>query len=561
MSYQSQPAIPVKESRVTLLRNPLLNKGSAFSAEERKAFQLEGLVPAQIESINIQAERCYQQYKEQKTDLDRYIFLRALQDENETLFFHLVADHIADMMPILYTPTVGSACQNYSHLFRKSRGLFIAYPDRDKIGDILKQTEQENIKIIVVTDGERILGLGDLGVGGMGIPIGKLALYTACGGIDPATVLPIVLDVGTNNENLLNDPLYMGWHHKRITGDEYYSFVDRFVQAVMQQWPDVFLHFEDFAQKNALPLLEKYRDQYCCFNDDIQGTSAVALATLYSACKTRKTSIRDQRIVFLGAGSAGCGIAEQIVSAMVAEGLDEATARGQVYMVDRNGLITDDMQDIPDFQKKLAQPLSKLKNWKSQDQGFFLLDVVKQSKATVLIGVSGQKGLFTEEVIKTLALQCEAPFVMPLSNPTSHMEAIPEDILKWTEGKALVATGSPFSPVVINGKSFPIAQCNNAYIFPGIGLGVLAAKATRVTDNMMVAAAYALADTAPAAQNKGNAILPSFDDIEEVSYVIALAVAKAAVKDGVAEQKDETALLALIKGYYWHPEYRAYQLA
>lgn len=561
MTYQSQLGIPVKESRITLLRNPLLNKGSAFSSKERKDFHLEGLLPAQIETIEVQADRCYQQYEAQNTDLDRYIFLRALQDENETLFFYVVAQHVAEMMPILYTPTVGSACQDYSHLSRRNRGLFIAYPDRHKIGDILKETEQENIKIIVVTDGERILGLGDLGVGGMGIPIGKLALYTACGGIDPATVLPVVLDVGTNNENLLDDPLYMGWHHKRITGDEYYNFVDQFVQAVMQQWPDVFLHFEDFAQKNALPLLEKYRDQYCCFNDDIQGTSAVSLATLYSACKARKTTIKDQRIVFLGAGSAGCGIAERIVSAMVAEGLDEVTARGQLYMVDRYGLITDEMQGIPDFQKKLAQPVAKLKGWQSGAQGFSLLEVVKQSKATILIGVSGQKGLFTEEVIKTLASQCDAPFIMPLSNPTSHMEATPEDILKWTNGKALVATGSPFSPVVIGEKSFPIAQCNNAYIFPGIGLGVLAVNAKRVTDSMMMAAAYALADTAPAAQNKGSAILPSFNDIEVVSYAIALAVAKAAIKEGVAEKKDDQTLLNLIKDYYWHPEYKPYQLA
>ncbi|MFT8736299.1 MAG: NAD-dependent malic enzyme [Zymomonas mobilis] len=561
MPHPSKQNRPIKENRVSLIRNPLLNKGSAFSEKERDLFQLNGLIPAQVETIEIQADRCYQQYKEQQTDLDRYIFLRALQDENETLFFYLAAHHITEMMPILYTPTVGSACQTYSHLFQKNRGLFIAYPDRDKIGEILKQTEQDNVKIIVVTDGERILGLGDLGVGGMGIPIGKLALYTACGGIDPETVLPIVLDVGTNNEKLLNDPFYMGWHHKRITGDEYYSFVDQFVQAVMQQWPDIFLHFEDFAQKNALPLLKKYRDQYCCFNDDIQGTSAVALATLYSACKTRKTSIKDQRIVFLGAGSAGCGIAEQIVSAMVAEGLDEITARGQIYMVDRNGLITDDMQDIPDFQKKLAQPLSKLKNWEVSEHGFSLLEVVRQSQATVLVGVSGQKGLFTEEVIKTLASHCEAPFVMPLSNPTSHMEATPEDILKWTNGKALVATGSPFAPVVISGNSFPIAQCNNAYIFPGIGLGVLASKATRVTDNMMVAAAYALADTAPSARNEGTAILPSFDDIEDVSYVIALAVAKAAVEDNVAEKKDDKELLSLIKDYYWHPEYSTYHVA
>ncbi|MFT9121067.1 MAG: NAD-dependent malic enzyme [Zymomonas mobilis subsp. pomaceae] len=559
MSLKNNTPLSVKDRSITLLHNPLLNKGTAFSQEERNIFQLNALLPHTVETIEQQSKRCYQQYKEQKTDIERYLFLRALQDGNETLFFHLAAAHITEMMPILYTPTVGSACQNYSHLYRADRGLFIAYPDRDKMDDLLTQTTQKNIKIIVVTDGERILGLGDLGIGGMGIPIGKLALYTACGGIDPATVLPVVLDVGTNNKELLNDPLYMGWHHERITGDAYYDFVDQFVQSVMRQWPEVFLHFEDFTQKNALPLLSKYRDQYCCFNDDIQGTAAVALGTLYSACKVRNTHIKDQHIVFLGAGSAGCGIAEQIVAAMKAEGLEDRTARGQIYMVDRNGLVTDDMEDLPDFQKKLAQPHDKLGNWKKSEKGFSLLEVINHSKATILIGVSGQKGLFTEEVIKTLGAHCDTPLVMPLSNPTSHVEAVPEDILKWTEGKALVATGSPFKPVDINGTIIPIAQCNNAYIFPGIGLGVLAAKATRVTDSMMMAAAHALADCSPAADNGKGAILPSFDDIESVSRKIAMAVAKTAIQDKVAPDESDAALLERIKDYYWRPEYLPYK--
>lgn len=553
----TQKSLAVHQKGTALLNNPLLNKDSAFTEEERSAFQLTGLLPFHIETIDTQSERAYSQFCAYEKAIDRHIFLRELQDRNETLFFRLVSDHLEEMLPIIYTPTVGEACQTFSHIYRGNRGTFIAYPDQEHIDDILANISQDDIKVIVVTDGERILGLGDLGAGGMGIPIGKLGLYTACGGIAPATTLAITLDVGTNNQDLLNDPAYIGWHHERIRGEDYYNFLERFVTAVMKRWPNVLLQFEDFAQINALPLLKKYRDRLCCFNDDIQGTAVVALGTLYSACKARNVNLRDQRIIFVGAGSAGCGIAEQIVAAMQEEGLDEKAARSQIFMIDRNGLITDDMQDIPDFQKKLSQPHATASSW-GITASSPLHTVVDHIKPTVLIGVSGQTGLFSKEVITSMHSHCPAPLIMPLSNPTSRIEAVPEDILKWTEGKALVATGSPFDPVNINGTSYSIAQCNNAYIFPGIGLGIIATQARRVTDGMLMAAARALSDCSPIAQTGSGAVLPSFKDIKEVSIRIAEAVARQAIEEGVANALSDEELKERIDESFWIPEYVSY---
>ena len=540
-----------------LLNDPLLNKDAAFTTEERAALGLTGLLPFHVETLDSQAERAYAQFCAHEKPIDRHVFLRDLQDRNETLFFRLVSDHLEEMLPIIYTPTVGEACQTFSHIYRGNRGVFIAYPDQARIDDILANVPQDDVRVIVVTDGERILGLGDLGAGGMGIPIGKLGLYTACGGIDPAKTLPITLDVGTNTQTLLDDPTYIGWRHERVRGEEYYAFLESFVTAVMKRWPNVLLQFEDFAQINALPLLQKYRDRLCCFNDDIQGTAVVALGTLYSACQARQVKLRDQRIVFVGAGSAGCGIAEQIVAAMQEEGLDEKSAREQVFMIDRNGLITDDMADIPEFQKKLAQPKSKVDAW-GLNTTSALKDIVEQAKPTVLIGVSGQTGLFSEDVIKTMHRHCDAPLIMPLSNPTSRIEAVPADILTWTDGKALVATGSPFDAVTVAGREIPIAQCNNAYIFPGIGLGVIAAKAERVTDSMLMAAARALSDCSPVAKTGKGAVLPSFKDIRDVSTRIAVAVAQQAVADGVAKASEETSIETRIKESFWTPEYTCY---
>lgn len=542
-----------------LLEFPLLNKGSAFNIEERRNFNLLGLLPAVVETIEEQAERAWIQYQGFKTEIDKHIYLRNIQDTNETLFYRLVENHLEEMMPVIYTPTVGAACERFSEIYRRSRGVFINYENRHHMDDILQNVPNHNIKVIVVTDGERILGLGDQGIGGMGIPIGKLSLYTACGGISPAYTLPVVLDVGTNNQQLLNDPLYMGSRHPRITGDEYYEFVDEFIQAVRHRWPDVLLQFEDFAQKNAMPLLTRYRDEICSFNDDIQGTAAVTVGTLIAASRAAGSQLNQQKIVFLGAGSAGCGIAEQIIAQMQREGLSEEDARSNVFMVDRFGLLTDNMPNLLSFQTKLVQNREHLADWDLESEAISLMDVVRNAKPNILIGVSGQTGLFTEEIIREMHKHCPRPIVMPLSNPTSRVEATPQDIITWTDGNALVATGSPFAPVVWKDKTFPIAQCNNAYIFPGIGLGVIASGASRITDEMLMAASESLAQHSPLLQNGEGMVLPELKDIQKVSRDIAFAVAKIAQQQGVAVVTSAEALKQAIDDNFWLPEYRDYR--
>ncbi|HDY7472459.1 TPA: NAD-dependent malic enzyme [Vibrio vulnificus] len=542
-----------------LLSTPLLNKGSAFSAEERISFNLEGLLPETTETIQEQVERAYMQYKAFESDMDKHIYLRNIQDTNETLFYRLVQNHITEMMPIIYTPTVGAACENFSNIYRRGRGLFVSYANRDRIDDILNNASNHNVKVIVVTDGERILGLGDQGIGGMGIPIGKLSLYTACGGISPAYTLPIVLDVGTNNPQRLADPMYMGWRHPRITGADYDAFVEEFIQAVQRRWPDALIQFEDFAQKNAMPLLERYKNRICCFNDDIQGTAAVTVGSLMAACQAAGSKLSEQRITFLGAGSAGCGIAEAIIAQMVSEGISDKKARSQVFMVDRWGLLQEGMPNLLDFQQRLVQKHSVTAKWETEANGFSLLDVVKSAKPTVLIGVSGAPGLFTQEVIQEMHKHCPRPIVFPLSNPTSRVEAVPADIIRWTNGDALVATGSPFDPVIHEGKTYPIVQCNNSYIFPGIGLGVLAVNAKRVTDEMLMESSRALATCSPLAINGKGALLPPLEEIHTVSKRIAYAVAKKAIEQGVALEIADDALQVAIEQHFWQPVYRRYK--
>ncbi|MBD1565930.1 MULTISPECIES: NAD-dependent malic enzyme [Vibrio] len=542
-----------------LLSTPLLNKGSAFSASERRSFNLEGLLPETTETIQEQVVRAYQQYCSFESDMDKHIYLRNIQDTNETLFYRLVQNHITEMMPIIYTPTVGAACENFSNIYRRGRGLFISFPNRDRIDDLLNNAANHNVKVIVVTDGERILGLGDQGIGGMGIPIGKLALYTACGGISPAYTLPIVLDAGTNNPQRLADPMYMGWRHPRITGAEYDAFVEEFIQAVQRRWPDALIQFEDFAQKNAMPLLERYKNRICCFNDDIQGTAAVTVGSLLAACKAAGSQLSEQRIAFLGAGSAGCGIAEAIIAQMVSEGISDAQARSQVYMVDRWGLLQEGMPNLLDFQQRLVQKNTDTQDWVTEGSGFSLHDVMRNGKPTVLVGVSGAPGLFSEEVITEMHKHCPRPIIFPLSNPTSRVEATPNDIIRWTNGEALVATGSPFDPVQHNGKTYPIAQCNNSYIFPGIGLGVLAVNASRVTDEMLMESSRALALCSPLALNGHGALLPPLEAIHSVSKKIAFAVAKMAIEQGVALEISDDVLESAIEQHFWQPTYRRYK--
>lgn len=559
LEYESKRALYIPYAGPILLEFPLLNKGSAFTNEERANFNLHGLLPEAVETIEEQAERAWRQYQEFKNDMEKHVYLRNIQDTNETLFYRLLDAHLTEMMPIIYTPTVGQACEHFSDIYRRARGLFISYPNRENIDDMLQNATKQNVKVIVVTDGERILGLGDQGIGGMGIPIGKLSLYTACGGISPAYTLPVVLDVGTNNPQRLNDPLYMGWRHPRITGEEYDAFVEEFIQAVKRRWPNVLLQFEDFAQSNATPLLNRYRDEICCFNDDIQGTAAVALGSLIAASRAAGTQLRDQTVTFLGAGSAGCGIAEQIIAQMKSEGLSEEEARARVFMVDRFGLLTDKLPNLLDFQSKLVQKSELLSSWDVASDAISLLEVVRNAKPTILIGVSGQPGLFTEELIREMHTHCARPIVMPLSNPTSRVEARPEDIIRWTDGAALVATGSPFSPVKHKETLFPIAQCNNSYIFPGIGLGVLACGAKRITDGMLMAASRALADCSPLANNGEGALLPDLEDIQDVSRRIAMDVAKAAQLQGVAEVTSSDTLAKAITHNFWQPQYRSYK--
>lgn len=542
-----------------LLETPLLNKGSAFSSDERKTFNLTGLLPPRYETIEEQVERAYMQYSSFTAPINKHIYLRSIQDNNETLYYRLIQEHIEEMMPIIYTPTVGDACEQFSDIYRSSRGLFISYAERDQMDDILRNATKRKVKVIVVTDGERILGLGDQGIGGMGIPIGKLSLYTACGGISPAYTLPVMLDVGTNNEKLLNDPMYMGARHKRIGQEEYDAFVDKFIMAAKKRWPDVMIQFEDFAQPNAMPLLHRYRDQVCCFNDDIQGTAAVTVGTLLAACRSKNVQLSDQKVVFVGAGSAGCGIAEMIIQQMCLEGISDAQARSQVFMVDRYGLLTEGMDDLRDFQQALVQREENLADWAYSGEYASLLDVVNCAKPEVLIGVSGQSGLFTEQVIKAMKQGCETPIIFPLSNPSRQVEARPEQVIEWTDGDVIVATGSPFQPLEYKGKQYPISQCNNSYIFPGIGLGVLAVKARLISDEMLMATSKALAEASPLANSGKGELLPSLRKIAELSKEIAFAVGKVAQEQGLALEVPDEVLKARIEKHFWQPEYRPYK--
>ncbi len=542
-----------------LLTTSLLNKGSAFSKAERMSFNLNGLLPPRYETIEEQAERAYMQYSSFDSPLNKHIYLRAIQDANETLFYRLLRDHLEEMMPIIYTPTVGDACEQFSDIYRTARGLFISYSEKDHIDDILHNATKRQVKVIVVTDGERVLGLGDQGIGGMGIPIGKLSLYTVCGGISPAYTLPIMLDVGTNNQKLLDDPRYMGWRHKRITQQEYNEFVDLFIQALKRRWPRALLQFEDFAQPNATPLLERYRRDICCFNDDIQGTAAVTAGTLLAACRVKGVKLTEQKVVFVGAGSAGCGIAEQVVRQMVAEGLDEEQARANIFMVDKEGLLTDEVTDLRSFQKPLRQKKSALKGWSYSGALPTLRDVVNLAKPGVLIGVSGQPGLFTEPVIRAMAANCGRPIIFPLSNPSRQVEVLPEQVIAWTEGNVIIATGSPFRPVLYKDKKYPVAQCNNSYIFPGLGLGVVAAGIKHITDEMLMLASTILADESPLANQGQGELLPPLTHIADLSRKIAFGIGKLAQQQGEALEITDEQLHKKIEKAFWQPVYRQYR--
>lgn len=542
-----------------LISRPLLNKGTAFTEAERDAFRLHGLLPPHVGTLDEQVSRRMEALRDLATDFQRYAFLRDLQDLNETLFYALLVRNIEELMPLVYTPTVGEGCQRFSEIWRKPRGRFLSYPNRRHIRDILSDPRLDRVRVIVFSDGERILGLGDQGAGGMGIPIGKLALYTACAGIHPALTLPILLDVGTDNQDRLADPLYVGWRHERIRGDDYDGFIEEVVSAIHARWPDVLLQWEDFAGANAARLLDRYRDRLCTFNDDIQGTAAVAAGALLAAINVTGIPLTRQKVVFVGAGSAGCGIASLLLRAMLDAGLSEAEARARFFPVDRYGLLVEGMNAITPAQAPFVKARTAVEHWTLATPGRIgLADVVTNVGPTVLIGVSGQAGAFGEAVIREMARQVERPVIFPLSNPTSRAEATGEQLIAWTDGRALIGTGSPFPPVTVNGRTVAIDQTNNAYIFPGVGLGVLACGARRVNEAMFMTAAKALAALSPTVHDKTGRLLPPVTDLREVSLAVATAVARQAIADGLARERDDAALGEAIAARVWEPRYRPY---
>jgi malate dehydrogenase (oxaloacetate-decarboxylating)(NADP+) len=534
---------------IDLLRDPSLNKGTAFTEEERKALGLEGLLPPYVNSLETQAIRVTENFHKKPTDLERYIYLMSLQDRNETLFYRVVIDKIEEMMPIVYTPTVGQACQEYGHILRRPRGIFISAMDRGRVIDILRNWPNRDVGIIVVTDGERILGLGDLGANGMGIPVGKLCLYTACAGVHPGLCLPVAIDVGTSNEELLNDVLYVGLRQHRLRGEPYDALVEEFIRAVQELYPRVLIQFEDFATPNALRLLSKYRGRVCTFNDDIQGTGAVGLAGLYSALRITGGRLRDQTFLFLGAGEAGIGIGSMIGSALVGDGLSEKEARNRCWFVDSKGLVVKRRSDLPEYKLPYAHDYEYLRDF---------LSAVKSLKPTVIIGASGQSKAFTRPVLEAMAVYNQRPIVFAMSNPTSKAECTAEEAYTWTEGRAIFASGSPFAPVTFKGKTYVPGQANNAYVFPGIGLGVIACEATSVTDEMFFVAAKALANAVSEADLAQGRIYPSQTKLREVSAAIATAVAEVAYNQGIARKSKPDDLPAFIKSQMYEPKYRHY---
>ena len=558
---ESETTIKTDLTGYDLVNKPMLNKGTAFDERERDIFRLHGLLPPHIGSMDEQVERRLKVMREFSTDFERYAFLRDLQDTNETLFYALLVRNIDELLPLVYTPTVGEGCQHFSEIWRKPRGVFLSYPNKHRIREILADPRFDRVRVIVVSDGERILGLGDQGAGGMGIPIGKLSLYTGCAGIHPDLTLPILLDVGTNNRERLANPLYIGWRHERIVGAEYDAFVEEFVDAVVERWPNVLLQWEDFAGSNASRLLAKYRDRLCTFNDDIQGTAAIAAGTLLAAVNVTGIKLTEQRIAVLGAGSAGCGISSLLLQAMIDAGLGEAQARQSFFLVDRNGLLLEGMEGITPAQVPFVQRRTTVSGWTLDKPGQIgLLDVMRNAKPTVLIGVSGQAGAFTETVVRAMAQSVERPVIFPLSNPTSRCEATPQQLIEWTDGRALIGTGSPFAPVQWNGKLMQVDQTNNSYIFPGVGLGVLAVNARRVTDAMFMVAGKVVASMSPTLKDRHGRLLPPVDQLRAVSVAVAKAVAVQAQVDGVADPCDEAAVGARIASIVWEPRYRPYAL-
>ncbi len=555
----SELTCQVSLSGFNLINSPRLNKGTAFSDHERDIFYLHGLLPPHVGTLDEQIERRKEALADESTPFTRYSLLRDLQDTNETLFYALLVRNIEEMLPLVYTPTVGEGCQRFSEIWRKPRGLFLSYPNKDRIDQILNHARYDGVKCIVVSDGERILGLGDQGAGGMGIPIGKMALYTALGGIPPENCLPILLDVGTDNEERLKDPIYIGWRHHRVRDEEYDAFVDAFVNSVKKRWPNVLLQWEDFAGSNAARFLARYRDQLCTFNDDIQGTAAVATATLLSAINVTGVPLEQQKIAIVGFGSAGLGITNLLAQFMQDRGLTEEGARSRFFAIDRYGLVTENGEGVRPEQLPYARKEQEVQGWKQANGEITLLDVVRNAKPSVLIGVSGQPGVFTQQVVREMAKYSERPVIFPLSNPTSRSEATPQDLMDWTEGRALIGAGSPFAPVNVGGKQVPITQTNNSYVFPGLALGIVASKARRVTDAMVKAAAEELVRHLPTQKDRQASLLPPLSQARQLGRLIGLAVGRQAIREGQAQVANEDALSRELQANVWEPVYVPYE--
>ena len=551
-----------------LLSTPIFNKGTAFPESERDAFSLHGLLPPQVGTLDQQVSRRMKAFHALTDDFSRYTFMRDLQDVNETLFYALITRHVEEMLPVVYTPAVGEGCQRFSEIWRKPRGVFLSYPNMDRIETILGHPRYDGVRCIVVSDGERILGLGDQGAGGMGIPIGKLALYTALAGIHPLSCLPVFLDVGTDNAERIADPLYLGWKNPRIRGKEYDEFIDRFVKVVKRRWPHVLLQWEDFAGRNATMLLERYREELPSFNDDIQGTAAVAFATVLAAVNVTGVPLAHQRFVLFGFGAAGQGIAELLRKSLVQAGLSEDEARKRFWAVDKDGLLISGLGSITEQQQAFARSAEEAHSWKHGDQGAGLLQVVQQIRPTVLIGVSGQAGAFSEDVVRAMRQGLHdqgpegrpaRPVILPLSNPTSRCEATPADLLRWTDGEAIVGTGSPFGAVEMDGKQIKIAQTNNSYIFPGMALGIISSRAKRVSEGMIMAGAKALASMSPTRKDPNGALLPPLNTLRTVSLAVAVALGRQAALEGLAAVKGE-AFIEALRANMWEPVYLPYKL-
>ena len=540
---------PALHSRMNYLHDPALNKGTAFTEEERDKLGLWGLLPPGINTMEEQVLRVMGNYNRKTTDLEKYIFLVALQDRNQTLFYRVLTDHLEQMMPIIYTPTVGLACQEFVHIFRRPKGIFVSDKNKGRFSEILQNWPNKEVRVIVITDGERILGLGDLGVAGMGIPVGKLSLYTACAGIHPSWCLPVTIDVGTNNVELQKDPLYFGMRHQRIRGEEYDALVEEFITAVQENFPSTLIQFEDFGNINAFRLLNKYRNRICAFNDDMQGTASVALAGLYAAMRMIGQKITDQKILFLGAGEAGTGIGDLIVSAMMNEGLSQTEARQRCWFADSRGLVVKSRRNLPEHKLRYAHEFRDLP---------YFLDAVKALKPTAIIGVSGQPSTFTQPILEEMARCNERPIVFALSNPTPRCECTAKEAYVWTQGRAIFASGSPFDPFTLEGITYEPGQGNNAYIFPGVGLGVIACRAKHVTDEMFLAAAQTLAAEVSEDDFKRGRIYPPLGHIREISAKIATAVCEVAYEQALAVNPRPNDLSAFIKSQMYEPNYRSY---